>query len=152
MNATAFEVPTQEDHEKALVEVAFLLDMFAATINDLMGGATASISRISGRSMARKLPVYLKNADIYQTIAAMSSQFSGGFDISATAHGSCLDLKIGRCAIRTICEARKTPLGGPLCKLFHYYLDGVVNDLYLRPVKSTLGVTGDSCMAKLETK
>jgi hypothetical protein len=152
MNATAFEVPTKEDHEKALVEVAFLLDMFAATINDLMGGATASISRISGRSMARKLPVYLKNADIHQTIAAMASQFSGGFDISAVPNASCIELNVGKCAIRTVCEARKTPLGGPLCKLFHYYLDGVVNDLYQRPVKSTLGATGNSCTAKLISK
>jgi hypothetical protein len=145
-------IPTLEDHEKALVEIAFLLDIFASTMHDLMGGATSSISRISGRSMARKLPVYLKDPDIQHTLDAVASEFKGGFEFSSTCGNHSAELKFGKCAIRKICESRNIPLNGPLCQLFHYYLDGVVNDLHFRPVKSTISAAGASCKAQLEFK
>ncbi|MDK9699673.1 MAG: hypothetical protein OEM52_05965, partial [bacterium] len=53
---------------------------------------------------------------------------------------SCQDhnvgIKIERCVIRKVCENRNLPLGGPLCRIFHSYLDGIVNELTFRPVKS----------------
>lgn len=152
MNAQNNDAPSYEDHQKALIEIAFLLDIFATTINDLMGGATASISRISGRSMARKMPIYLKNPDVRETLLAIAARLKGGCDLSASCSEHKAELKIGRCAVRTICETRNIPLNGPLCSLFHYYLDGVVNDLHLRPVKSNIVTTGPSCTAHMESK
>ena len=38
-----------EDHQEAFSEVSFILDIFAATPSELMGGATASVGRIAGR-------------------------------------------------------------------------------------------------------
>jgi hypothetical protein len=152
MNSINQEIPTTEDHEKALVEVAFLLNIFATTINDLMGGATSSISRISGRSMARKMPVYLKDADIQQILTAIAEELKGGFEISSTCNHNSAEMSFNKCAIRKICETRNIELNGPLCKLFHYYLDGIVNDLYFRPAKSMITSTGKKCQAHLELK
>jgi hypothetical protein len=38
---------TMEDHQKAFTEVAFLIDIFTSTIDNIMGGATASVGRIA---------------------------------------------------------------------------------------------------------
>jgi hypothetical protein len=152
MNAVRHETPELEDHEKALTEMAFLLDMFATTIHDLMGGATGSITRIAGRSMAQKLPDYLNNPTIEQTMAAISKRLKGGFEISSQCHANCAKLEIGKCAIRRICEARNVPLDGPLCQLFHFYLDGIVNELYYRPVKSRIAQTGSRCSVEMDLK
>jgi hypothetical protein len=152
MSAPTQEMPTYEDHESALIEIAFLLDIFATTIDDLMGGATASINRISGRSMAQKLPVYLKNPSLQETINAVASEFKGGFEISSCSGERCTDLTVGKCAIRSICQARNIPLNGSLCRLFHNYLDGVIGDLHSRPVKSVIVTADKTCRARLESK
>ncbi|MFZ5434431.1 MAG: hypothetical protein ACOZB3_11750 [Calditrichota bacterium] len=152
MSTDSNAVPTYEDHVKALIEIAFLLDIFATTINDLMGGATASISRISGRSMARKLPIYLKNPDIRQTLTAIASQLKGGCEFSAKCENHTASLNFEKCAIRKICETRNIPLNGPLCSLFHYYLDGMINELHSRPVKSRILSAAESCTTHLNTK
>ena len=51
--------PTLDDHQKAFTEISFLLHIFAATVDELMGGATAPVGRIAGRRAARKLPLHL---------------------------------------------------------------------------------------------
>jgi hypothetical protein len=37
-----------EDHAKAKTEISFLLEIFADTIVELMGGATAAVGRMAG--------------------------------------------------------------------------------------------------------
>jgi hypothetical protein len=39
---------TPQDYQKAYVEVAFLLDAFASTIDNIMGGNTTPVGRIAG--------------------------------------------------------------------------------------------------------
>jgi hypothetical protein len=152
MNAVRHETPGLEDHEKAMTETAFLLDMFASTIHDLMGGATGSITRIAGRSMARKFPDFLNNPSMEETLQVISKRFKGGFEFSQHCGADGADLDFGKCAIRRICETRNVPLNGPLCQLFHFYLDGIVNELHHRPVKSTIGLAGSRCRVRLDSK
>lgn len=143
---------TVEDHRKALLEVSFLLEIFADTVHDLMGGATRPVGRIAGRGAARKLPVYLPDATLEAALSALAAQCARGFEITSQVASSAAELRFGRCAIREACRARGLEPGGRLCQLFHYYLDGVTNELCRRPVRSTLKVVGEACAATLEVR
>lgn len=130
-----------EDYQKGTVEVAFLLDAFASTIDNIMGGNTAPVGRIAGRDTAKKLPIHLTDPTLPDIIAALSNQMHAGFDF--TLDGERLLFK--SCIIREMCAIRKIETGGALCRLFHSYFDGIVNGLLYRPVKSTFVSVGDEC-------
>lgn len=132
---------TQEDYQKATVEVAFLLDAFASTIDNIMGGNTAPVGRIAGRDTASKLPVHLTDPTLDDIIKLLAEQMHAGFDF--TLDDSVLLFK--SCIIRDMCALRKIETGGALCRLFHSYFDGIVNGLLCRPVKSTIDSVGDAC-------
>ena len=63
---------TPEDYQKATVEVAFLLDAFASTIDNIMGGNTAPVGRIAGRDTAKKLPLELVDPSLQEIVAALA--------------------------------------------------------------------------------
>ena len=132
---------SQEDYQKATVEVAFLLDAFASTIDNIMGGNTAPVGRIAGRDTASKLPVHLTDPTLEDVIKLLGEQMHAGFDF--TLDGNRLLFK--SCVIRDMCTMRKIETGGALCRLFHSYFDGIINGLLCRPVKSTINVVGDQC-------
>jgi hypothetical protein len=143
---------TLEAHREAFTEVSFLLDAFASTINALMGGATAPVGRIAGRHMAKKLPVYLPEPTLEAVLECVAGQFQGGYEMSPRCLERGAEMDFGRCAIRAVCRERNLPPGGDLCKLFHYYLDGIINELLERPVKSELIATGDSCRTHIRVR
>lgn len=132
---------TQEDYQKATVEVAFLLDAFASTIDNIMGGNTAPIGRIAGRDTASKLPVHLSDPTLDEIIRLLAEQMRAGFDFTLKNN----ELLFKSCIIREMCALRNIETGGPLCRLFHTYFDGIVNGLLCRPVKSTIDSVGDQC-------
>jgi hypothetical protein len=132
---------TPEDYQKATIEVAFLLDAFASTIDNIMGGNTAPVGRIAGRDTASKLPIHLTEPTLRDIVAKLSEQMHAGFDFSLDGNG----LLFKSCIIRDMCAVRKIETGGPLCHLFHSYLDGIINGLLCRPVKSTIDSVGDVC-------
>jgi hypothetical protein len=143
---------TLEDHKRAFEEVSFLLEIFAATVHDLMGGATDSVGRIAGREMAKKLPLYLRNPTLEDVLTQMAARLKKGFEIRFTCSDGGADLKFERCALRDVCRVRGLVQGGPLCSLFRAYLDGAVNELVYRPVKSRIVSTGELCEIRLETR
>lgn len=130
-----------EDYQKATVEVAFLLDAFASTINNIMGGNTAPLGRIAGRDTADKLPIHLIDPTLQDIVAALQQQMHAGFDFALDGEG----LLFKTCIIRDMCKLRKIETGGALCHLFHSYFDGIINGLLCRPVKSTILSVGDEC-------
>jgi len=132
---------TPEDYQKAKVEVAFLLDAFASTIDNIMGGNTAPVGRIAGRDIAKKLPVHLTDPTLQDIIALLREQMHAGFDFSLDDNG----LLFKSCIIRDMCAVRSIETGGALCRLFHSYFDGIINGLLCRPVKSTIDSVGDEC-------
>ncbi|OGT98374.1 MAG: hypothetical protein A2079_03340 [Geobacteraceae bacterium GWC2_48_7] len=132
---------SEEDYQKATVEVAFLLDAFASTIDNIMGGNTAPVGRIAGRDTAQKLPVHLTDPTLQDIIAALQEQMQAGFDFAVYGDG----LLFKSCIIREMCRLRKIETGGALCNLFHSYFDGIVNGLLCRPVKSSIVSLGDEC-------
>jgi hypothetical protein len=132
---------TPEDYQKAKIEVAFLLDAFASTIDNIMGGNTAPVGRIAGRDTAKKLPIHLTDPTLQDIIALLSEQMHAGFDFTLDDNG----LLFKSCIIRDMCAVRKIETGGALCRLFHSYFDGIVNGLLCRPVKSTIDSVGEEC-------
>ena len=137
-----------EDYQKATVEVAFLLDAFASTIDNIMGGNTAPVGRIAGRDTASKLPVNLADPTLPDIIVALREQMHAGFDFALEGDG----LLFKSCIIRDMCALRKIETGGALCRLFHSYFDGIVNGLLCRPVKSTIVSVGEVCQLKTDVQ
>ncbi|MDD2367400.1 MAG: hypothetical protein PHN84_14685 [Desulfuromonadaceae bacterium] len=132
---------SEEDYQKATVEVAFLLDAFASTIDNIMGGNTAPVGRIAGRDTASKLPVNISDPTLQSIIHELQKLMHSGFDFTLDDSG----LRFKGCIIRDMCNLRKIETGGALCRLFHSYFDGIVNGLLYRPVKSAIISTGDEC-------
>ncbi|MDD5286288.1 MAG: hypothetical protein PHD54_10545 [Desulfuromonadaceae bacterium] len=130
-----------EDYQKATVEVAFLLDAFASTIDNIMGGNTAPVGRIAGRDTANKLPINLTDPTLQDIVNVLSEQMHAGFDFSLNDD----EMLFKSCIIREMCGLRKIETGGALCRLFHSYFDGIVNGLICRPVKSAIVSVGDEC-------
>ncbi|MBU5611635.1 hypothetical protein [Geomonas azotofigens] len=137
-----------EDYQKAYVEVAFLLDAFASTIDNIMGGNTAPVGRIAGRDTARKLPVELPGATLDEAVALLSRRMGSGFEFELSGGR----LTFGKCILREMCALRKIESGGALCRLFHSYFDGIVNGLICRPVKSRLEEVGETCSLATEVQ
>ena len=132
---------SEEDYQKASVEVAFLLDAFASTIDNIMGGNTAPVGRIAGRDTAKKLPLALVDPTLEDIVVALKEQMSAGFDFALDGE----QMLFKSCIIRDMCAMRKIETGGALCRLFHAYFDGIINGLLCRPVKSTIASVGAEC-------
>lgn len=136
---------SDEDYQKATVEVAFLLDAFASTIDNIMGGNTAPVGRIAGRDTARKLPLNLTDPTLQDIIKVLSEQMQSGFDFTLIDE----TMQFKSCIIREMCGLRKIDAGGALCQLFHSYFDGIVNGLLCRPVKSKIVSVGHECQLQI---
>ena len=139
---------SKEDYQKATVEVAFLLDAFASTIDNIMGGNTAPVGRIAGRDTASKLPIHLTDPTLQDIVAALREQMQAGFDFALD--GDVMQFKY--CIIRDMCALRKIETGGALCRLFHSYFDGIINGLLCRPVKSSVVSVGDECRLQTDVQ
>lgn len=149
---TSADAPTlsDNDYRNAMTEVSFLLDILATTVDDLMGGATVSVGRVAGRHQARKLPIYLQNPSVGEVLSALNEYSQLGTKFTFDSASNTLDFS--HCAIREVCQARQLELGGNLCRLYHFYLDGVINEFLLRPTRSLLVSTGTCCQAQLEIR
>lgn len=142
--------PTPEEHRQAFTEVSFLLDILASTVDDLMGGATVSVGRAAGRHMARKLPLSLPEPTLRAAAEALAAYGQLGVRPRLGPEGGVL--AFDACAVRGVCRARGREPGGDLCRLFHCYLDGVLDGLTGRPVRSTIATAGDACTVRVETR
>lgn len=152
MNGEPFAPPTVEDHQKAFTEVAFLVDIFASTIDNIMGGATAPVGRIAGREMAKKLPINLHDPTLADAVAVLSTRMGAGFGMKLMDSGAGQELLFDRCVLRDVCSLRGVTTGGALCRLFHSYIDGILNELICRPVKSEITSCGEQCRTLVRTQ
>ena len=143
---------TMEDHRKAFTELSFLLEILIGTIGDLIGGATATVGRTAGRHMAAKLPIYLVDPTIEQVLEALADHWHEGFDFSFTCDDGSADLSYGRCAIREVCANRSLKPGQDLCKMFHFFMAGMVEQLLGVPIKGRIISAGETCRSHLEER
>ncbi len=140
---------TMEDHRKAFTEVAFLIDIFTSTIDNIMGGSIASVGRIAGRDTAKKYPIFLDNPSLEDTMAIVADRMKAGFGISLETAGDDSTVIFERCILREICNLRGIEMGNAMCRLFHAYFDGVVNELISRPIKSEISQCGQQCRTRI---
>jgi len=143
---------TDEDYEMAACEASFILDIFSRTIETVMGGSISSVGRFSGRSMARKIPVFLPDPALPEVLKALGEYMRHGFAFTVEAGEKETGIFFSTCAIREVCRLRRQDPGGPICRLFHSYFDGMINELNFRPAKSRILRAGDTCSIMLEVK
>jgi len=152
MSVDAVHDVTLEDHRKAFTEVAFLMDIFTATIDNIMGGATAPVGRMAGREMAKKLPLNLQNPTLEEAVTVLAPRMAAGFQFELSGAAGEQEINFHRCVLRDVCDQRQNQLGGPLCQLFHSYFDGIINELICRPVKSEIASCGQQCRVTVQSK
>jgi len=151
-----------EDHRIAFTEVAFLIDIFTSTIDNIMGGSTSSVGRMAGRDTAKKYPLFLNNPSLEDAVAVVATRMNAGFEISfeplinenedSDTNSNSATVVIDRCILRDICQQRGIEMGQAMCRLFHSYFDGVINELINRPVKSEISECGKTCRATIRTQ
>jgi hypothetical protein len=77
---------------------------------------------------------------------------SAGFQFVLERGDAEQELVFDRCVLRDVCAIRGIPTGGALCRLFHSYFDGILNELLSRPVKSEIVACGDQCRTTVRTQ
>lgn len=140
---------TMEDHDKAFIEVSFLLDMFVDTIETFVGKSTPSLAVASGRKMAKNMPIYLEETSGATALEEMVRVFSEGFDIAGTFEGKEATIEIDHCPIYSVCQERGLVLNGPTCQMFHYYIAGIMAELTGSPARPKTVEVGEKCRFQL---
>jgi len=140
---------TMEDHDKAFIEVSFLLDMFVDTIETFVGKSTPALAVASGRKMAQNMPIYLEEPDGMTALAEMVRVFSEGFDIVGNFDGKEAMITIDHCPIYSVCQERDLELNGSTCQMFHYYVAGIMAELTGSPARPKTIEAGEKCTFSL---
>lgn len=140
---------TMEDHDKAFIEVSFLLDMFVDTIETFVGKSTPALAVASGRKMAQNMPIYLEEPSGATALEEMIRVFSEGFDIAGKFDGKEATIHIDHCPIYAVCQERKLEIDGPTCQMFHYYIAGIMAELTGSPARPKTIEAGEKCSFKL---
>ena len=141
---------TMEDHDKAFIEVSFLLDMFVETIETFVGRSTPALAVASGRKMAQNMPIYLdRGACGAIALEEMIRVFSEGFDIAGSFEGKEATISIDHCPIYAVCKERNLEVNGLTCQMFHYYIAGIMAELTGSPARPKTIEAGESCRFSL---
>jgi len=142
---------TEEDYNKAFNEVSFLLDVLTRTIGQVVGQAAPSMAVSSGRHMARKLPVHMGNTpSIDDVMIVLTERVKAGFDMSYSSNGEKLEIEVGRCAIREVCEHRGLEVGTELCQMLHNFWSGMITELRGFPMRVQGFSAGDKCSIEMK--
>jgi len=137
---------TEKDYDKAFSEVSFILDVLTKTIGQVVGQATTSVAVSSGKHMAKKLPVNLPvPPPMDQVMDVLVERLSAGFDIEYTTDDTKIQMKVGRCAIRDVCDNRGLEVGGELCVMLHNFWAGMIAELRSRPIRCNDFSAGKAC-------
>jgi hypothetical protein len=143
---------TLEDHQRAFTEVSFLLEMLVRTAGEVVGRSMPSLGANAGRQMGRKLPVLITHPELEKVLPVVAESLSAGFDIAGKVATNGADLCIRRCVVRDVCRQRGLELGGELCKVFHYYLVGMMAQLLGKPVRPGAVTAGETCTLRVDAQ
>lgn len=141
---------TAEDHDKAFIEVCFLLDMFVDTIEKFVGKSTPSLAVAAGRKMAANMPIKLDDPTPENALAELVRVFRiQQMDIEGEMQGKEAAITIERCPIGSVCRERNMELDGAACQMFHYYVAGILAEFTGRPARPRTIAAGDTCTFNL---
>lgn len=136
---------TAEDHDKAFVEVCFLLDMFVSTIEKFVGKSTPALAVAAGRKMALNMPIHLNDPTPDNALSELVRVFTlQQMEISGEMQGNDAMITIDHCPIGAVCRERKMELDGAACQMFHYYLGGILAEFTGRPARPTTITAADT--------
>jgi hypothetical protein len=141
----------ESDYNAAFTEVSFLFEVLATTVKDVIGNS-APLGVSAGRSMARKIPVNLKQPSLAEVLDVMTAHFQNGFEFTAQTDEQGGTLNVGPCMIRDICKNQNAELGGEMCKIFHSYLGGMTAQLLGKQARISHTEAGDACTLDLKVK
>lgn len=141
----------KEDYDAAFTEVSFLFEVLSTTVKDVIGNS-APLGVCAGRSMAKKIPVNLKQPALNQVFEVLQTHFQNGFEFDGDIGASGGAMKVGTCMIRDICKNQNKEIGGEMCKIFHSYLGGMVAQLSGRQVRVTHRDIGESCVLDVKVR
>jgi len=141
---------TMDDHDRAFIEVSFLLDMFVDTIETFVGKSTPALAVASGRKMAQNMPIYLEEPSGSEALEKMVGFFSEGFDISGHFNGKEATIEIDHCPIHSVCRERGLEIDGSTCQMFHYYVAGIMAELTGSPARPKTVAAGEKCCFLLQ--
>ena len=151
MTAPIEAAMTAADHDAAFMEVSFLLQMLAQTVEEVIGNP-APLGVSAGRAMAAKLPVYLKEPTLASVLEALDPLLKDGFEFSTTGEGNTAALAVGRCVIRDLAAKQGEAPGGKLCKLYHSYLSGIISHLLTRQSRVQETSAGRTCALIVQSR
>lgn len=141
---------TAEDHDKAFIEVCFLLDMFVETIEQFVGKSTPSLAVAAGRKMAKNMPVYLKDPTPEAALSELVRVFKiQQLEVEGEMQGNEANLTMHHCPIGSVCKERRMEMDGLACQMFHYYVAGILAEFTGRPARPKTISTGETCNFKL---
>lgn len=141
---------TAEDHDKAFIEVCFLLDMFVDTIEKFVGKSTPSLAVAAGRKMAKNMPIYLEDPTPENALSELVRVFNiQQMEISGEMEGGEASITINQCPIGSVCNNRNMELDGAACQMFHYYVGGIMAEFTGRPARPKTINVGETCNFKL---
>lgn len=141
---------TAEDHDKAFIEVCFLLDMFVATIEQFVGKSTPSLAVAAGRKMANNMPIHLDDPTPEKALAELVRVFRiQQMEIAGEMQDNEASLTIDHCPIGAVCKERNMEMDGSACQMFHYYIAGIMAEFTGRPARPKTVSCGESCTFKL---
>lgn len=141
---------TIEDHDKAFVEVCFLLDMFVSTIEIFVGKSTPSLAVAAGRKMAQNMPVYMTEPTPEKALAELVRIFTiQQMDIEGKIENGEAIISIDHCPIHSVCQERGMDIDGYTCQMFHYYIAGIMAEFTGRPARPKTVEAGEKCIMKL---
>ncbi|MBN2343996.1 MAG: hypothetical protein JXX29_17680 [Deltaproteobacteria bacterium] len=141
----------EEDYKAAFTEVSFLFDVLASTVKDVIGNS-APLGVSAGRSMAKKLPVNLKEPKMNAVFDVLKKHFEDGFEFTGDVAEEGGALQVGTCMIRDICKNQNAEVGGEMCKMFHSYLGGMVAQLSGRQARVTHSEAGERCSLDVKVR
>jgi len=141
---------TVEDHDKAFIEVCFLLDMFVDTIEQFVGKSTPSLAVAAGRKTALNMPIHLTDPTPENALSELVRVFTiQQMEIEGKMDGGTAVIDINHCPIGEVCKNRGMELDGSACQMFHYYVAGIMAELTGKPTRPTTVSAGEACCFKL---
>ena len=142
----------KEKWEQALTDLGVRLLSIASVFKQTVGSGLPAVGTLAGRTLAGQLPRYKVCASLEDALELACEQFSPTWEIEPRFEGEDkLIIKVKDCFVRKLCQREKIELGGELCTLFFYYMNGYISKLgnaRLRLMKTERGE--NSCVYEMK--
>lgn len=140
------KVPREKEQwEKALTDLGVRLLSIASVFKQTVGSGLPAVGTLAGRTLAGQLPRYRQCGSIEEALQLAREQFAPTWEIEPRLEGEDrLFIEVKNCFVRDLCQREKIELGGELCTLFFYYLNGYISKMGNARLRLTKAERGES--------